>query len=198
MLKKEELKKIVQIKGNVRGVVFQSHANFIIEKEGKEALKAVEEKMAELGYPLNLKKINVGGWYPEFISVLNVAVAKDLFGWTEKDVFEMGKAAPRYSFISKMLIAYFVSLRRFVAEVPKYWKKHFDTGELEVVRLDEEKKYMILREKNHDSYPLICVYHAGYYQRIAENVIKSNKITVEETKCVFRGDPYHEYAVKWK
>ena len=121
-----------------------------------------------------------------------------MFHWTERDIFEMGKDAPRYSFISKMLVAYFVSLRKFVAEVPKYWKKRFDTGELEVTELDEEKKYMILREKNHDAHPLVCLYHAGYYQRIAENIIKSNKITVEETGCVFRGDPYHEYIVKWE
>lgn len=198
MIKKEEIEKITQIRGNVRGAVFQSHASFIMERRGREGLKAVEKKMAGLGYLLNFKKINVGGWYPKFLSILTVVTAKDLFNWTEKDVFEMGKSAPKYSFISKMLMTYFISLGRFLAEVPKYWKKHFDTGELKVAEFNEVKKYIILREKNHSSHPLMCFYHAGYYQRIAGNVIRSEKITIEETKCVFKGDPYHEYIIRWE
>jgi len=197
MIGKEEVEKIVQIKGNVRGGVIQANATFIQKKKGEEGLRAIEKKMAELGCPRKFEEIKVGEWYPESLSVLTILVAKDLFNWGEKDIFEMGSSAPKYSFIAKTLIRYFLSLKRFVMEVPNYWKKHFDFGELEAFELNEEKRYIILREKEYKFHPLMCFYHAGYYLRIAQYVIKSEKITIKETKCVFRGDPYHEYIIKW-
>jgi len=192
------LEKIIQIKGSVRGAIFQSHATFIQNKKGKEGLKAVEKKMAELGYPVNFKQIKSGEWYPEALSVLVILTAKDLFGWTEKDIFDMGSLAPKHTFISRILMRYFISMERFIAEVPKYWKKHVDIGELEVVRFDEEKKYIILREKDFKFHPILCIYHAGYYRGITSFIIKSQKISVEETRCVFKGDAYNEYLIKWK
>jgi len=198
MIGKEEVEKIAQIKGSSRGAVFQPHAIFIRKKKGEEGLRAVEKKMAELGYPVNFKKINVGGWYPEFLSVLIILVAKDLFNWTEKDIFDMGSSAPKYSFIARTLMAYFLSLKRFLVEVPKYWGKHLDFGELEVAEFDEEKRYIILREKGYRFHPLMCLYHAGYYQGITKYIIKSEKISIEETKCIFKGDPYHQYTIRWE
>ena len=124
--------------------------------------------------------------------------AKDLFNWQEKDIFEMGSLAPKNSFVAKILMKYFISLERFMAEVPKYWKKHLDVGELEVYEFDEKKKYIVLREKGFKVHPILCVYHAGYYQGITKYIIKSEKISVEETKCVFKGDPYNEYLIKWE
>lgn len=198
MITREGIEKIAQIKGNVRGAVFQTHATFIQRKRGKEGLRTVEEKMAELGHPISFKKIKVGGWYPEFLSCLIILVARSLFNWTEKDIFEMGSSAPKYSFITRTLMTYFFPLKRFLAEVPKYWRKHFDFGELEVVEFDEVKKYIILRERDYNFHPLMCIYHAGYYQGITQYVIKSEKISIKEIKCVFKGDLYHEYVIRWE
>ena len=195
---KLELEKIVQIKGNVRGAIFQAHAIFIQKKKGEEGLDVVEKKMAELGYPVNFKKIRAGEWYPESLSVLIILVAKDLFDWTEKDIFDMGSSAPKYNFITKILMKYFLSLRRFIVEVPKYWREHLDFGELEIVQFDEEKRYIIMREKGYRFHPIMCVYHAGYYQEITKYIIKSEKISIEETRCVFKGNPYNEYVIRWK
>jgi len=197
MIGKEEIEKIMQIKGNVRGTIFQTHAIFIKEKKGEDGLMSLEKKMAELGYPVNFKKFREGEWYPESLSVLVILAAKDLFNWTEKDIFEMGSSAPRNTFIAKILMKYFLSLERFMSEVPNYWKKHLDLGELEVFQFDKEKKYIILREKGFKFHPLLCVYHAGYFQGITKYVVKSKKISVEETKCVFKGDPYNEYIIRW-
>ena len=193
-----DLKEIIQTEGNTRGAIFQSHADFIQDKKGEEGLRAVEEKMAELGYPVNFKKIKPGEWYPEALSVLVMLAVKDLFGWTDKDIFEMGSFAPRNTFVSRVLMRYFVSMKRFMLEVPKYWKKHLDIGELEVVEFDEEKKYIILREKGFKFHPILCIYHAGYYRGITKYMVKSQEISAEETRCVFRGDPFNEYLIKWK
>ena len=139
---KEEIQKLMGIKGNARGAILQAHAIFIQKKKGEEGLNAVEKKMAVLGYPINFKKFRVGEWYPEPLSTLIILTAKDLFNWTEKDIFEMGSSAPKYNFIAKILMRYFVSLEKFMTEIPKYWSKHLDRGKLEVTQLDEEKKYL--------------------------------------------------------
>jgi len=198
MIIKEGIKKIMQIKGNVRGAVFQADAEFIRERKGEKGLKTVEKKMAELGYSLKFDEIKSGEWYPESLSVLAILVAKDLFNWDEKDIFDMGNSVPKYSFIPKIFMRYFLSLKRFIGEVPKYWRKHFDFGELEVYELNEGKRYLVLREKGYKFHPLMCLFHAGYYLRVAQFTIRSEKITIKETKCVFRGDPYHEYVIKWE
>ena len=136
-MEKEEIEKIIQIKGNVRGGVIQANVTFIQKKKGEEGLRAIEKKMAGLGYPIKFEEIKVGEWYPESLSVLTILVAKDLFNWGEKDIFEMGSSTPKYSFIAKTFMRYFLSLKRFVIEIPNYWKKHFDFGELEVSELNE-------------------------------------------------------------
>ncbi len=197
MIQKIEIENLMQIKGNVRGGVIQANVVFIRGKTGEEGLKAIENKMAEFGYPFEFNKIKIGEWYPEALSVSIILVAKDLFNWTEKDIFEMGNSAPKYSFISKVVMRYFLSLERIIKEIPNYWKNHFDFGELESYKFSEEEKYLILHEKGYKFHPLLCIYHSGYFLRIAQFAIKSKEITVEETKCMFKEYPYHEYIIKW-
>jgi hypothetical protein len=197
MISKEEIEELKKVEGNVRGDVIKSNASFIQRKEGKEGLKALEKKMAELGYHLNFDKIDPEKWYPVSLSALMIVITKDLFNWSEKDIFEMGNSAPKFSFLAKYVLKYFLSLKRFAKEVPKYWRHHFDFGELEVSELNEGKRYLILREKGYKTHPLICIYHAGYYLGVAQFIIKSQKIEIKEIKCVFKGDPYHEYLITW-
>jgi len=197
MIQKIEIENLMQIKGNVRGGVIQANIAFIREMAGVEKLKAIEGKIAGLGYPFDFSKINIGEWYPEALSVLIILVAKDLFNWTEKDIFEMGNSAPKYSFISKIVMRYFLSLEKIIKEIPNYWKNHFDFGELESYKFSEEEKYLILHEKGYKFHPLLCIYHSGYFLRIAQFAIKGKEITIEETKCIFKGDHYHEYIIKW-
>jgi len=197
MISKESIDKIMQIPGNVRGGIIQADLNVIQKKEGKRGIEAVIKKMTEFGYSVDAKKIKLGGWYPEALSVSIILIARDLFSWREKDIFDMGYYAPASSFISKILMRYFLSLKRFLAEVPSYWRKHFDFGQLEVYDFSEKKQYIILREKGYKFHPLMCVYHKGYYLRVAEFAIKGLNITIEETKCMFKGAPYHEYIIRW-
>jgi len=197
MIQKIEIESLMQIKGNVRGGVIQANVVFIRGKTGEEGLRAIENKMAEFGYPFEFNKIKIGEWYPEALSVSIILVAKDLFNWTEKDIFEMGNSAPKYSFISKIVMRYFLSLEKIIKEIPNYWKSHFDFGELESYKFNEKEKYLILHEKGYKFHPLLCIYHSGYFLRIAQFAIKSKEITTEETKCMFKGDPYHEYIIKW-
>lgn len=195
---KQEVGRLIKIKGNIRGVVFHSHATYIRYREGEKGIRAVEEKLKELGYLLNFKEIKKMEWYPEALSVLVILVAKEIFNWNNSDIFEMGNSAPKYSFIIGSLIKHFLSLKKVFEEVPKHWRKHFDFGEMESYKINEKEKYIVLRIKGYKFHPIICIYHAGYFLRIAQLSIESEKITIKETKCMFKGDSYHEYIIKWE
>jgi predicted hydrocarbon binding protein len=46
-------------------------------------------------------------------------------------------------------------------------------------------------------HPVACDYYADFFKRITENSIKSQNVKVEETKCLYRGNPHHEHSVSW-
>lgn len=195
---KEEVDEIMKIPGNNRGAILQTHAVYIRHKQGDEGVKMLEEKLKELGHPLKFEEVKPLSWYSEALSILIMVAAKDIFNWTDADIFEMGNMAPKSSFIVKLFIKYFVSLQKCFEQVPEHWRKNADYGEMEAHELNEKEKYVILWVKNSKSHPVSCIYRAGYFLRIAQFVIKSKKITIEETKCMFKGDPYHEYIIRWE
>jgi len=187
----------MKIEGNVRGEVFKFTFYYAKDKEGEEAPRLIEEKMNKLGYPFKFSDLEPLRWYRESLSVLAILVAKELFSWTDKDIFNMGYEASKYSLLIKILMRYFVSSERVFKEAPAYWKKHFDFGDLEPVEFSEKKKYTIMRVKGYKFHPLICLYHAGYFLRIANLTVRSKKIDVKETKCVFKGEDCNEYLITW-
>lgn len=195
---KEEIEKLMGVPGNVKGVVFQTHEIYIRYREGKEGVKKLEERLRESGHPLKFKEIRPLEWYPEALSVLVILVAKEVFKWKDSDIFDMGSSAPKYSLIIRMLMRTLLSIKKVFEESPKYWKKHYDFGVFESFEINEKGKYVILRLKEYKLHPIVCIYFCGYFHRIAQYVIKSKKITNEETKCAHRGGPYHEFLIKWK
>ncbi len=182
--------------GNVKGEVFRTHADYIRHKEGEEGVKRLEEKMEELGAPIKLNEIKSFEWISEGMSSLTIVVAKELFNWTDKDVFEMGRFAPRASFIIKLMIQYLVSVESLFKNATKYWDKHYDFGEVEIDFHREENK-IILREKDFKTHPTVCFYHAGYFRGLAEFVVKSQEISVEQTASAHEGSPYNEFVIQW-
>jgi hypothetical protein len=195
---KEEAKRVMEItKGKVRGAGIQTQIHYIRLKKGEKGVRMVEEKLKELGYPLEFKKVKNLEWYPTGLADLVIIVAKELFNWQDKDIFEMGNNAPKYSFIVRLLMKYFLSPQRSFKESPKYWRKHFTSGVLEAHQFNEKEKYLIIR-LIHQCHPVICIFYSGYFLRIAQYVIKSEKITIEESKCMSKGDPYHEFIIRWR
>lgn len=136
---KSEAERLMKIPGNVKGAVFQTHAIYVRHRQGEKGVKMVEEQMGKLGYPLKFSKIKTFNWYPEALNVLTILTIKELFNWTEKDVIEMGNFAPKYSLVMKILLKYFVSVRKVFESAPIYWKKHFDFSDVEPYKIDEEK-----------------------------------------------------------
>lgn len=197
---KEEAKKVIEhTKGEVRIATIQTHFQYIKEKKGEEGVKKVLEKLKELGYPIDLLELQKQGpleWIPTGLGDLVILVAKEVFGWTDKDIFDMGNSAPKYSFIVRMLMKTFLSITKVFKESPKYWEKHFTSGKLETIEINEKEKYLILHLK-HWCHPLMCIFYSGYFVRIGQYTLKG-KVTIEETKCMSKGDPYHEFIIRWE
>jgi hypothetical protein len=194
-MKKEEADRLMKIKGKTKGSEFLTLKKYIKAKYGKEKVKELEKKMAELGYPLHFDEIRPAHWYPEALNDLAMIVAKETFNW--KDLFEFGYNSPIFSFGLKVLVK-FLPLPLFLKEFPKIWRKFVDVGTIEIPQFSEKEKYVIVRLKNYKFHPEMCRYFEGFFLRMSEYFIKSEKITIKETKCIHKDDPYHEFIVKWE
>ncbi len=195
---KEEITKLIKVPGKVRGQPFITDIEYLKNKVGEEGVVLLKKKIKEWGDLFDYEKIETMEWYPIGFRVLSLLAIKETFNWGDKEIFDLGNAAPKHSFIVKLLMKYFLSPLRTFQESPKYWEKHYNIGGVECVELNEKKKYGIVRVKNFKIHPIFCIFHRGYFLRLAQYVLKSDKITIEETKCMFKEDPYHEFLIKWE
>lgn len=197
-LTKEIAKKLMEIKGETRGVTLNIDREYILKEKGEEGLKKLEEELEKLGYPIKYKKIETLAFYPVGLRAISLLAIKKVFNFDDEKIEEMGFFATKKSLIIKLFIRYFLSLQRvFFKESPKMWRKHYTIGELAPVELNEEKKYAILRLKDFNLHPVYCHYLEGYISGLIQLMVKNPKIICEETKCTFKGDEYHEYLIKW-
>lgn len=195
-LTKETAKKLMKIKGGVRGEVFITDREFVLSKKGKEGLKRVEEGLENLGYPIKYKEIDAMTFYPIGLRALSLLAIKKVFNWGDKKIEETGADAPKISLIIKLFMQFFLSMQQVVNQASKMWGKHYTVGNLVPVELNEEEKFVIARLEDLDLHPIFCSYLGGYLAKIVEMVTKT-PTSFQETKCAFRGDEFHEYVIKW-
>ncbi len=196
-INKKELDKLLEVKGNVRGVVFQTDAKYILKSQGKEGLARLQEKAKELGYPIDYYHSKAMQWYPIGLRVISLVLIKNFFHLTDGQIKEMGLEAPKISFIIKLLARFFVNAARTIKGSPKFWREHYSVGELKIISIDMGKYQFVIRLVGLSVHPVFCKYLEGFFQRIAIFGIRPG-MNCTETKCTFRGDPYHEYYFSWQ
>ena len=197
---KEEIKKLIAVPGKVRGQVFVTDLEYVREKQGGTGIILLKNRMAEFDSPIDYDKIEISEWYPIGLRAVSLLVIKDVFGFSDNEIREMGNSAPKFSFVVKNLMKYFLSPEKGFKESPKYWPKHYTVGRLEDVEYSEEKKHYIYRLHDFKIHPIFCTYlmDDGYFLRIGQYSRKSQEMHSRETKCEFKGDPYHECIIEWK
>jgi predicted hydrocarbon binding protein len=194
----QQAKQLMAIPGNVVGESLRTDFAYINDRQGDEGVVKIENALADLGYSIKYNEIKSLQWYPEAYSVVIYLLCMDLFNWSEEDIFEMGRSAPRISIIVvKLLLKYLVSIERLMKTAGNYWRKYYDFGDVEVVEVDQKKKYLIFRIVGYNFHPIACSYQRGYFLGIISLVVSSPNLSIEEIKCIHQGDPYHEYLVKW-
>ncbi len=194
---KEIAREMMSFPGKIRGEAFRTHAAYFKHKEGEEGLRKIESKMEELGVPIKFEEISSFEWVHEGISPLAGIVAKETFGWTNEDISQWGEFAFKNSFYLKSFIRYFISLEKACKEAPKHWSRQFTFGSLEVVEVNKEEKRVVIRIKDYKRHPITCFFMAGYMKGISKILVRTNEAFIEETKCMHKGDPYHEYKLTW-
>ena len=198
-LAKKEIETLLATPGKVRGAVFQTDAEYVRSKKGEEGVLAVEEELKKLGCPLDYRKIKAISWHPIGLRVISLLVIKNTLGLEDKDIEEMGNLAPKYSLIVKLLMKYFLTIEMTYKESPKYWEKHYTIGRLEAPGYSLKEKYFIVRIRDFKVHPILCVYFRGYFKRISQFLLKDAKnFKTRESKCMFKGDSYHEILITWK
>ncbi len=183
--------------GKVKAEVVLVQRDYILSKEGEEGFKKVVDFMKENEVPLDLENIKSSEWVPDWKSSLMIVACKEVLEWTDEDVFEMGRFAPRASFFIKTIMQYIVSIDALFKSADDYWKKQQSFGSIVPVEINKEENYAIVRIEDFKTHPLICIYHKGYFTGVVSLSVKSQNLTVEETKCAHRGDEYDEFLIKW-
>ncbi len=197
-LNKEELDKLLEINGQTRGVVFYTDASYVVSKEGESGLEKLEETVKRFDYPINYRSPQKTKWYPIGLRAISLLLIKNTFDWSEEVIKDIGFNAPNYSFIIKIFMKFFLSMKKVAEQSPKLWQEHYkNAGKLISVEVDEEKRFYILRIEGLKVHPILCTYLSGYFRRVCSFAVKSNNIECKETKCVFRGDPYDEFLITW-
>jgi len=198
-ISKEELSRIMGLRGQVRGVVLKTDEAYVLKEKGEDGVKLVEGRLIELGHPIKYSEIRTMDFYPVSLRILSLAVIREVFKFTDKDIEAMGNFATKKSLIIKLFMKYFLSLKRVVMqEAPEMWKKHWTIGKLVPMEVNEKEKYATLRLEDFKLHPMYCVYLKGYFTGILQMIVRSPRIDAQETKCAFKNDEYHEYTVRWQ
>jgi len=201
IISKEELDKIMSVKGELKGLALKNYGSFIIKEEGEEGLKKIEDAMKSIGCPIQYNKLKAMSFYPLWWSVATFLLIKRIFDYDEQKFQEMGKFCFKFPNIMRIWAKYLISLNRAVKSAPMMHRMYFNVGDFTVPDYSEEKKYIVIRLKNFPPYPIdfpriYCSFLVGYYSSIVQ-VVTGTNTTGKETKCVYWGDDYHEFLMKW-
>lgn len=190
--------KLMKIKGEVRGVSLKADAEFVLNEKGPEGLKKVEEKLREIGFPIEYQKINQFAFYPLGLRILSLLAIQEVFNWSSEKIKKMGSYGMKISWIIRLFARYFFSIETTLRFVPKVWNQYFTVGSLKVLEYNLEKKYVILKLEKFDLHPLYCKCLEGIFEEIGRQVLNPKKIECQEIECSFRKGSFHKFLVKWE
>ena len=197
MVSRVDADRLLKVKGRVRGAVFETDADYIRDKYGSAGLEKLTRAMRDLKCEIAYDGISAMEWRSVGSRALSLRVMKDVFNWTDDGIRAMGDAAPKYSFIVKLFMKFFVSPAVAFSHAPEYWTKHYDVGRLDAVKLCEEERYAIVRLHDFESDPAYCRYLEGYFGRLFKYMFPRSRIVIEEAACMFEGGAVHEFRVHW-
>ena len=196
VISKEEFNELINLKGELRGGGIKAYGDFILKEKGEEGLKKLEETIAKLGFPIKFRELRTMEFFPVGLEAIILLAIQRLFDYDDKKFQEIGGFEPKSSLILRLFMKYFASIDMVAKQTPSLWKEHFTFGDCKVIELNKEKRYIVLRIENFRLHPLHCQNLIGYLSTVVQMVTKS-QTTCQETKCVFRGDEYHEFLLKW-
>jgi len=195
IISKEELEEIKNIKGELTGEVLKNDLDFVLQKEGEGALERVKVAMENVGYPIN--DIKLTNLYPLAMGATLIIVIKKIFSYGTAELEEMGRMEAKISsHLIRIFMRYFISLSMVVNNVQRMWQEYYKVGRVSMPDYDTKKGYAIFRIENFKAHIFLCQLLGGYFAATLELIV-GKKVSPQETKCVHKGDEYHEFLLKW-
>lgn len=170
MFTKEEADKLMEMKGEIKGVTFQTDAEYVKKNWGQPGLEKLKKELDRLGYPIDYETVKALEWYPMGLRLLSLRVIKDLFGLDDQGIKSIGNNAPKVSFVIKMFMKFFVSIPATFAQAAGIWRKHYSLGTIEP-EIHEDEKYTIFHLRDIDVPPDLLRYIEGYFERVGEYLL---------------------------
>ena len=198
MITRTEFQGIVKLEGQARGSTLSTDAAYVESQEGKAGLKKVEAAFRQLGYPVEYKHIKDMGWYPICLRILSLRVIQDVFDLRPADLRMMGDTAPKFSFLVKVFMKFTGISELALRRIPGYWRMHYSIGDMCASEVDSQAGYMVVRLTGFKTHQILCRYFEGYFRRLLQFSFVDQEVGIQETKCMFKGDPHHEYRITWK
>ena len=95
-LTKETAAKLMQSRGEVKGVVFKTDEKYILKERGEEGLKLLEQELKKLGYPIKYKEIKAMSLHPIGLRAISLLMIKKVFKFDDKEIEKIGVLPPKY------------------------------------------------------------------------------------------------------
>ena len=196
ILNQEIIHRLLEIKGQCRGLAIIDNLAFIRSKEAEGGLEKLEKTMTEAGYPFRCRDIKPMNFYPVGLEAVILLAMKKTFNYSDEKFEEVGSINARQSLVVRLFAKYFVSLKKVLSEAQKMWNRYYTVGRLDPVELDEKGRRIVLRVEGFETHPLHCQVLKGYFSEVVKMIIISSAVC-RETKCPFRDDNHHEFVVTW-
>lgn len=199
IIPKEELERLEKIKGKIRGLLIKAEMRFIIKEGGEESLKKIEEEMGRLGYSFKCNDVRIMKFYPIGLRTAFLLVTKQVLGFSDDKIREMGSETPKFSPIIRFFMPVFsLDMERFFERVPSLWKKFCTIGRIVIPLVDEENRKIIGQLRNFKVHPIYGPYLEGTFGALVKMATGAKESVCKETKSPFRGDDYHEFVISWQ
>ncbi|MBN2058015.1 MAG: hypothetical protein JW782_04410 [Candidatus Saganbacteria bacterium] len=195
MLTETEIKRFLAMPGMTKGVVFQTDAEYIRKKFGEAGLAQLEARVKELGVPIDYRKAKAMEWLPLGLRVISLLAIKELFSLSNEDIKAMGNTAPKLSFLIKLLLKSFISIRATFAKAPEMWQRHYSIGRV-FSDYHETDRCVAVTITGIELPPIMVGYLEGYFQRIAQYSLGPN-VRCDRDPSLEKGEVKHGFRVSW-
>ena len=197
ILTKEIASKLMNMKGEARGIAIKQDGEYILKEKGREGLEKVEKEMEKAGYPFKYSKISNMKFYPAGLRALSLLAFKQAFDSDDEAIRKVCAFQPKTSLVIRLFAKYFFSIPNIMKKAQDMWGKYWNIGKLTFVEYDEKGGRAVLKVEDMELDPIWCRCNEGYMASLAELVLpkKGKKIQCRETKCPSKGDKYHEFVI---
>lgn len=200
-LTKELAKKLMAIKGEVRGLALKYDGEYISQEKGERGLARLEKELERLGCPIKYKEIRATSFFPIGLRAISLLAMKEVFDWDDDKIKMVGAFHPGVPTNIRLFVKYLYSPLRALKSTQRMWEKYYTIGKITFVKYDKERKYALFELRNFDIHPIVCRVVEGHIAFLVKIALNFPEVTCKEIKCSFedkKPGSGHEFIIQWK